>query len=829
MTSPGFASLSFPVAVMLLAAAIPGAAAAATRAVPGPLPDHPGNVFLEGEAVTVTIPVLDAAAWEVVDYDGKKVAEGQTNAGRAVVEKLPVGWYEVRWAGVKGGAGGMATGQAALAVLAPLEAATPADSPIACDIATAWFYPEDKMPAVANLASLAGVNWVRDRLTWGHMEPEKGRFSAANKYDASARIQASAGLKVLQVIHLSPPWAATDVKRFPPDLRDAYAFFREMARRWAGQVLAFEPWNEADIDVFGGHTGAEMASLQKASYLGLKAGNPRIVACLNVFALPTQAILDDLHANQAWPYFDTFNLHHYAATDQYPAIYAAFRAASAGRPLWVTEFARPVPWSGDEKAKEPSEADLRVQAERVAQVFAAALFERPEAAFYFLLPHYAEGQTQFGILRADLTPRPAYVALAAVGRLLAGARPIGRLANVPGPVRGFVFRARPDGSEADVLVAWTTEGQADLALPKVPLERALEVFDHLGRWQPVEVGFWDGIEVGTGKPVSGQWSAPLHLARAPVFAVLPAGAAARMKLVPPPAAPPRLEGDASPVVLQAIWPKERVTLGRSAYRLSSAKAETIPVHAYNFSDKPVEGALHVAGPEAWKVRLPEKVRLEPQARADLALVVDCQGAAANLTETIRIRGDFGPAGKPVLSLVVMPEPLRLGSAAALPVPDADRADRWQPQASEGTDLKIEAQGKTVLVDARMGPGDRWVYPRLELAEGPPWRADGAGVGVTLTLLEGEGTFRAVFVEANGSAYVADFLVQPERGKTVEAVALFEGATYGAGWSKDDPNGRLDPGEVRAVAIGCNPKTDRVKFRMDSVRWLRRTGPADAAR
>ena len=38
------------------------------------------------------------------------------------------------------------------------------------------------------------------------------------------------------------------------------------------------------IDVFGGHTGCEIASLQKASYLGLKAGNPNVIVCEAVFA-----------------------------------------------------------------------------------------------------------------------------------------------------------------------------------------------------------------------------------------------------------------------------------------------------------------------------------------------------------------------------------------------------------------------------------------------------------------------------------------------------------------------------------------------------------------
>jgi len=55
----------------------------------------------------------------------------------------------------------------------------------------------------------------------------------------------------------------------------------------------------------------------------------------------------------------------------------------------------------------------------------------------------------------DMTPRPAYVALAAVGRLLAEAKCLGRWA-VPDSDDAYViaFRARPDGLERDVLVAW---------------------------------------------------------------------------------------------------------------------------------------------------------------------------------------------------------------------------------------------------------------------------------------------------------------------------------------------------------------------------------------
>jgi hypothetical protein len=762
----------------------------AARAVPAPLPDHPGNIFLAGEDVTVPVPAEDGTAWSAIDYDGKIAAEGRTSGGRAAAGRLPVGWYEVRWGEGAGGA-------TAAAVLERLAAPTPTTSPIGCDVAMAWFYGEEKMPAVANLCALAGVNWVRDRLNWAEAEPERGRFAEATKYDASARIQAAAGLRVLQVNHMSPPWANPDRKRFPTDLRDAYRFYREMARRWAGQVLAFEPWNEADIDVFGGHTGAEMTSLQKAACLGLKAGNPDVTACLNVFAAPQRAILRDLDANEAWPWFDTFNLHHYASTDQYPSIYAAFRAASAGRPLWVTEFSRPVPWSGDEKRKEPSAADLKVQAERVAQVFAAALHEGPEAAFYFLLPHYVEGQTQFGIVRPDLTPRPAYAALAAVGRLLADARPLGRVKDAGANVRAFAFRARPDGRERDVVVAWTSDGEAALALPAA----AEAVYDLLGR------------------RVAGE-TERLRLGGAPRIAVLAAGSAAKMALEAPPARPERRAGKPSAVVLQAAWPKDRVALSRSAYRISSERAESVPVFAYNFSDREVEGTLRVEGPAAWRLELPATVRVAPMGKADLALAVDCRGKAPALTETIRVTGDFGAAGRAMLSITVMPEPLRVEGAAALPVPGADEAERWQPMASDGTDLQRAAEGKAIAWSAALGPGDRWVYPMMALGEGERPPADARGVGVALTLVEGEGTFRAVVREENGSGYLLEFAVQPKRGEAVQTVALFEDAVYGAGWSEPDPNGRLDVDRIRSIAVGCNLTTDRVRFRMADLVWLR---------
>jgi hypothetical protein len=587
-----------------------------TRRTPEPSAAHPGNIFLADEEVTVPLP--EATTLRLIDYDGRLVRELGAAGSTARLGQLATGYYRVAIGG--------SSNSISLGVLNRLQSPTPLDSPIGLDVAMAWFYGEKRMPAVANLCALAGVNWVRDRLTWPDMEPAKGQFSSSNRYDASALAQTRSGLRVLQVIHLSPPWANPNTKRFPLDLRDSYRFYEAMARRWRGQVQAFEPWNEADIPMFGGHTGSEMASLQKAAYLGLKAGNPDIVACLNVFAMHNPAQLQDLNANEPWPYFDTFNLHHYAPFDEYPKLYADFRAVSAGRPLWVTECSLPVKWTGSDSLKEPTDADLKVQSERVAKTFACSLHEGSDATFYFMLPHYVEGQTQFGILRPDLTPRPAYIALAAVGRLLAQAQPLGRLHTEDNSVRAFLFHALPDGKPEEVLVAWTTHTNASIVLPVAPLQ----VLDHLGR------------------PTLARKE--VRLSQAPVFVRLPIGSGKELSLISPPGKPPRLNGKPCPLVLQALWPADKLDLKLSAYRIGAHQAQTIPVYAYNFGSEPVRGTLRVQSPAEWQVTLPTVAEIPPMGRLELPLNVSPLPAASGAPAEIRIVGQFGPDSQELLSL-----------------------------------------------------------------------------------------------------------------------------------------------------------------------------------
>jgi hypothetical protein len=278
-----------------------------------------------------------------------------------------------------------------------------------------------------------------------------------------------------------------------------------------------------------------------------------------------------------------------------------------------------------------------VQSERVTMTYACAIDEGPEAVLYFVLPHCVEGQTQFGVLRRDLTPRPAFVALAAAGRLLADAKPLGRLKTGSDSIHAFLFRAKPDGQRAEVLVAWS-KSQVAFELPKPP--RAC--FNHLGRAQGV-----------TGRV--------LELGRAPLFVVLASGT--RLALIPPPE-PPKLEsGKPSSVVLQAVLPEETIVLEKSAYKLPAGQTTTIPIFLYNFGGKPARGRLSTSMrfkptrpiiPDPWGGEFPREVQVAPGERKELALRLTNVNTNGVDAASIRITGEFGGAGKPVLSLNLVP-------------------------------------------------------------------------------------------------------------------------------------------------------------------------------
>lgn len=636
-------------------------ASAIRRAIPVPLPEHPGNAFLQGESVA--IPPLaevgtEATPWRLLDDRQQVVRSGELSAAVAgrreslSFGQLGVGWYRLEF----GPAGTTNAPWTTLGVLRRLEAPVPLDSPISVDSAAAWFALNDfeRQRKLANLASLAGVNWVRDRLRWRDIQPTPGDLKPeATTYDTSASVQREAGLQVLQVFHDTPPWAQEEPNtggRFAPDLRHVYDLARQLAVRFKGRVVAWEPWNEANVATFGAHTVDQMCSWQKAAWLGFKAGDPDVIVGWNVTTtVPTPAHTEGLLANETWPYYDTYNIHTYDWSHAYAELWKPAREAAAGRPIWVTEADRGTPhlknapWFDQEPRLE------RLKAEWIAQAYASSLFAGAQQHFHFILGNYQEGNhIQFGLLRHDLTPRPAYVALAAVGRCLAGARVLGRWR--PGDnVQVVAFRAEPDGKPRDVLVVWAEKevdwdgrGQttAQWSLPS-GLE-VQEVMDYLGR--------------SLGKAF------PAPLTSAPVFVFLPPGEALKLPLENPPLPSSWRAGSPSPVVLQLSLPRSVIRKVEDlpwsegyVYQADTGRELELKFHVYNFAPEAITGQFQVVRrPDNWEVTLPSTTfQLPSRERQEVLGRLRISESAATRDGWVVLRADCGPQGQPVLAFRVM--------------------------------------------------------------------------------------------------------------------------------------------------------------------------------
>ncbi len=586
--------------------------------------DQVGNVFLLGECVSVPIPdgIENVCQWRVVDEMEKEMGRGKlADAEKGLVElgELPVGWYRIGLLGASGEELGWTTA----AVLAPLAAPTPQDSPICVDSAVAWFAKDDpeEQEQLTRLAALAGVNWVRDRMRWRDTQPAEGEFVADTTYDSAATIQNRFGLKVLQVYHDTPRWAVKQggaTGRFPEDLRHVYRFARAMAQRYKGRVQAWEPWNEANVATFGGHTMDEICSYQKAAYLGFKAGDAEVTVCWNVTtATPTERQTDAVLLNETWSYFDTYNIHTYDWADEYERLWTPARRAACGKPLWITESDRGMKSEPSSPTHDFSAVNRRLKAQYVTQSYVKSLHAGANRHFHFILGQYGEGETQFGLLRHDMTPRPGYVALAGLGRFLAGARCIGRLKQSdPSEVHVYGFRSRPDGESRDVLVAWTEKnadwpdrGRAnrDWELPEgLSVERC---FDYLGR------------EVAVADPVT--------LTSSPIFLVLPEGQCDGLSLTRPEESARRVDR-ACPVVLQCAMPRgtakniERIPWASEyEYTVKADRPCRVPIYVYYFGSEAVRGTVRLnrlppgceAEPTEWSVEL------EPMGRAELVAEV----------------------------------------------------------------------------------------------------------------------------------------------------------------------------------------------------------------
>ncbi|HEV2087979.1 MAG TPA: cellulase family glycosylhydrolase, partial [Cryptosporangiaceae bacterium] len=175
------------------------------------------------------------------------------------------------------------------------------------------------------------VSVLRVDLGWSGSQPTSAPPSASSNYNRKfATVLRAAnvrGMKVLVTVHQSPAWTrpgtGSEVKQLPRNADAIRPWMQFMARTYGSRVLAWEIWNEPNLEEFTGISGsyeraARYVPVLKAAATGLRAGqrNARVV-----FGGPAQtddAFIADAYKLGAKRYFDVMAFHPYQGNQTTP-------------------------------------------------------------------------------------------------------------------------------------------------------------------------------------------------------------------------------------------------------------------------------------------------------------------------------------------------------------------------------------------------------------------------------------------------------------------------------------------------------------------------------
>lgn len=299
----------------------------------------------------------------------------------------------------------------------------------------------------------AGANVLRVDVGWATLETAKGHYDPTYlaKLDALLSGAHARGIKVIATLWQTPRWASSaGAWNDPPSNPADYgAFARFITARYGTELAAVEAWNEPEInnDLISSNLPATYAQMIKAFYAGAKEGDPGVDVLAGSFAYADVPFLRALYANGIKGFYDGISVHPYAdganpantsVTHSFlggiQTLHAAQLAAGDSTPVWVTEFGWPTGTSnGANSAQQQGEyiEEAFGILDGVPYVKGATVYELRDMG-----TEPANPEDNFGLLRQDFTPRPAYAAFAAAMQAAPG--------KIPGTPPSFQGSPEPE-------------------------------------------------------------------------------------------------------------------------------------------------------------------------------------------------------------------------------------------------------------------------------------------------------------------------------------------------------------------------------------------------
>lgn len=730
----------------------------------------------------------------ITDYWGNEAAAGEaTTDGQGVVEvtvKLPQGFYEVALPALNHRSG----------VVVLQEHAGPVDPFFCIDSALSWLEKRDDVrDGLARVLKRTGVGQSRERLRWGAVNTGKDRWDweGGCNFEMLRRTFARHGVKVLEMFHDSPKWLGrTDDNPYPTDLLQAARSLGELGRRWANTWGGFEIWNEPDVQ-FGAYLPADQyVPIAKAAAWGHRECKPAVPLVGGVF---TDIAPDEYRRacaeNGLLDQVDVISFHTYAQAMTVQDMVARYRTwlkayGKEAMPLWITESGRPWP----KGAPRPATKEDAVSALDIVMKAVESKACGVASYFPFVYVYYEENQHNFGMMGREVSPLRSMAAYAQMVAALSGKAYVGDL-NVSDPA---VKRARAfGGTGGTVVVLFTGQVDKDASVKLSVPARRIEGID--GR--VLRAGNEGSVLIPDG--LAYVWLD----GTAPADAVLkntPAAGLYAVSRQPPPSRPAP-----SSVILRHRFEPSIASFTCKGYNVTNEIAERFPLRVvvHNLADQleKIDLTPSVIGTAAPVAVAGKTVEVAAQDSVEAAWEVDVrQGGIESRPVTMRVaaKGKHAQTIGPLAVDLFVEKTLAAHLArfpVKMPLPIAEMG-AWQDNKPGGCRTTM-AKGKEGgwRLEVHFGPGDRWVYPKLNMGENVKWGR--AKYLLLRARCDKPASVRFIAWEDGQAGYVSRRPLIPADGRW--HVALIPLAEIDVLPTSPDQNGRLDADQVHVISFGMN--------------------------
>lgn len=359
-----------------------------------------------------------------------------------------------------------------------------------------------------NMARRIGFGWGRGMLfDWSDLQapPDFKNPKCFAQWDSWAALVKKAGLSCLASVYYMPKWASgapanSDYivwNRCPPDdLTPLTNFCEAMARNFPF-VKYWEVGNECDMELFWRGrwknflAGDDIKIINDyvdflaAASTGFRQGNPsaRIlfvgITGAGVDGATYRPFVEQSFKRGAGRYIDIMNTHY---SKNLPELRAIMKKTGNGSmPVWITEAGGTSAGTGGDRAQIVQDIT-----QAVVQLASGA-----ERIFKYDFRNDGEApldtESNFGLVRRDFSPKPAYVAYATLIRLMADAT-FKKELNITtqtdhGWLRGYEFSSPSQASSLNCI--WLNDAGKGIATLRTPAQK-LVMIDLMGNASELE-------------------------------------------------------------------------------------------------------------------------------------------------------------------------------------------------------------------------------------------------------------------------------------------------------------------------------------------------------